>query len=380
MVTYSVTDAGGNANTATRTVTVEDTTNPVLSLLGDSNHTHNLNTAWVEPGYDANDTLDGNLTASVSISGTVDVNSTGTYILNYSVSDTAGNQADINRTVNVVHMGPWIFTNAGATGRLGPTQAQIDANYSATSLEGAVTINSTHQGIQEWAVPASGTYRIEVFGARGGGTNGSPNSGGLGAIMRGSFSLSESDQLKILVGQMGSQYIYDGSGGGGTFVTTLSNSPLIIAGGGGGSTQYGTENGGDAVITTVGGSSTQSTGNGGTNGAGGIASSNAGSGAGLLTDGGGGSHTLHKGYSFINGGQGGQGYYHLGFDGGFGGGATTHGGGWGGAGGGGYSGGGADSTGDGGGGGGSYNSGTNHDNQAGVNDGHGKVIITYIGN
>ena len=121
LITYSVTDAGGNSNSATRTVTVEDTTNPVLFLIGDSNYTHGLNTAWVDPGYDANDTLDGNLTASVSITVHCDVNTTGTYTLNYSVSDTAGNQADINRTVNVQPMGPWTFTNAGATGRLGPT-------------------------------------------------------------------------------------------------------------------------------------------------------------------------------------------------------------------------------------------------------------------
>ena len=80
----------------------------------------------MDPGYDANDTLDGNLTASVSISGALDVNTTGTYTLNYSVSDTAGNQADINRTVNVQPMGPWTFTNAGATGRLGPTQELIN--------------------------------------------------------------------------------------------------------------------------------------------------------------------------------------------------------------------------------------------------------------
>ena len=40
IITYSVTDAGGNSNSATRTVTVEDTTNPVLSLIGDSNYTH----------------------------------------------------------------------------------------------------------------------------------------------------------------------------------------------------------------------------------------------------------------------------------------------------------------------------------------------------
>ena len=31
-----------------------------------------------------------------------------------------------------------------------------------------MTINSTHQGIQEWTVPAAGTYSIEAFGAKGG--------------------------------------------------------------------------------------------------------------------------------------------------------------------------------------------------------------------
>ena len=49
-----------------------------------------------------------------------------------------------------VDLSTYIFTNAGATGRFGPTQAQIDAAYLGTSLEGAVTINT--QGIQEWTV------------------------------------------------------------------------------------------------------------------------------------------------------------------------------------------------------------------------------------
>ena len=72
--------------------------------------------------------------------------------------------------------------------------------------------------------------------------------------------------------------------------------------------------------------------------------------------------------------------------GGFGGGGGQS---WGGGagGGGGYSGGGGSGWSGGspnsnapGGGGGSYNAGTNQDNQSGVNEGHGKVIISFIGN
>jgi hypothetical protein len=70
--------------------------------------------AWVDPGWDAQDTLDGNLTSSVSISGTVNVTTTGAYTLNYAVADTAGNQASVTRTVNVV-VGSWDKTFGGTS-------------------------------------------------------------------------------------------------------------------------------------------------------------------------------------------------------------------------------------------------------------------------
>jgi hypothetical protein len=382
-VTYSVTDAGGNSNSVTRTVTVQDNTAPSLTLIGDSNFTHNLNTAWVDPGYDAQDSLDGNLTSSVSITGSVDVNSTGTYTLNYSVSDTTGNQADINRTVNVAPMGPWTFTNAVATGRFGPTQAQIDANYSGTSLEGAVTINSTHQGIQEWTVPAGGSYRIEVYGAEGGkNTENLNNTPGRGAIMKGDFILDGNTLFKILVGQQGENAAGTAGSGGGTFVTKSNNDPIIIAGGGSGGHRHKFLNLQNATISPNGVSSLVSGGTGGTNGAGGNASGTGGGGGAGLTGNptgiGWASGAIPTAESFVNGGTGG-GRASNGGNGGFGGGAGSHN--YSEAGGaGGYSGGGTGNNPEPGGGGGSFNSGTNQDNQAGVNDGHGKVIITYIGN
>ena len=58
--------------------------------------------AWAGPGATGHDARDGNITSSVTITGTVDMNTTGTYVLTYSVADAAGNTASANRTVTVV--------------------------------------------------------------------------------------------------------------------------------------------------------------------------------------------------------------------------------------------------------------------------------------
>jgi formylglycine-generating enzyme required for sulfatase activity len=101
VLTYSVADAAGNEANASRTVTVVDTTNPVLTLLGDANMSQAKDSAWVDPGATASDSLDGNLTSSITITGTVDVNTTGVYTLTYSISDGASNEANATRTVHV---------------------------------------------------------------------------------------------------------------------------------------------------------------------------------------------------------------------------------------------------------------------------------------
>ena len=85
----------------------------------------------------------------------------------------------------------YTFTNAGVTGRDGPTQAQIDTNYTGTNLANSVSINI--RGIQEWTVPANGNYFLEVWGAQGGrgGVDDSIVEGGLGARIKGIFNLSQ---------------------------------------------------------------------------------------------------------------------------------------------------------------------------------------------
>ena len=126
-----------------------------------------------------------------------------------------------------------VFTNLGASGRLGPTS--LGSSYSGQDHDGQVTLVS---GIQQWTVPKTGDYRIEAIGAAGGyglrSNNGQYR--GRGARLRGNFRLSRGETIQILVGQEGSINVRGQScgSGGGTFVVTGRNTPLIIAGGGGG--------------------------------------------------------------------------------------------------------------------------------------------------
>jgi formylglycine-generating enzyme required for sulfatase activity len=71
-------------------------------LFGGAAITREVGLAWAEPGVEAHDARDGNITGLIVVTGTVDMNSTGTYLLTYTVQDGAGNTASTTRTVTVV--------------------------------------------------------------------------------------------------------------------------------------------------------------------------------------------------------------------------------------------------------------------------------------
>jgi hypothetical protein len=269
----------------------------------------------------------------------------------------------------------WTFTNAGVTGRNGPNITQVRSAYSSESwTQNNDYLSMTVAGMQDWTVPQSGNYQIEAFGAAG--TSGGSGPGGLGARMRGDFSLNRGEVIRILVGQTPSG---DARGGGGSFVVASPYNTLasarIVAGGGGGADLDGSSNSaGGAGQTGTTGQNSQATngGNtGGSNGAGGgsAGGSDGGGGGGFTGNGGG----TNPGFSFTSGGLGSS--NNAGFGGG--GGVNNAGGG-----GGGYSGGagGRDGSGGlgGGGGAGSVNNGTNQSNSAGARSGNGQVIITRL--
>ena len=102
-VTYDVSDSAGNSATqVTRTVTVSDTTSPVITLVGEASVSIDQGSTYTDAGATASDSLDGDITSSIVTVNNVDANTAGTYTITYNVTDSSGNAAtQVTRTVTV---------------------------------------------------------------------------------------------------------------------------------------------------------------------------------------------------------------------------------------------------------------------------------------
>ena len=90
----------------------EDTTAPVITLVGANPLTINLQSTYVDPGATATDNEDGTISSGQIIVDASDVNEDkeGTYTVSYSVTDAAGNSGTATRTVivqNALVSSPW---------------------------------------------------------------------------------------------------------------------------------------------------------------------------------------------------------------------------------------------------------------------------------
>ena len=105
-ITYTVKDSSGNKTTVTRTVKFDDPVPPELKLKGSTHIKVNLGTGFKEPGWEALDNCDGDMTGKVEVSGSVNPNAAGTYVLTYTVKDSYGNTARQERKVTVEEKKP----------------------------------------------------------------------------------------------------------------------------------------------------------------------------------------------------------------------------------------------------------------------------------
>ncbi|GHU08160.1 hypothetical protein FACS189431_3910 [Alphaproteobacteria bacterium] len=272
------------------TITLNDS-DPMSVLVG---------TTFTDPGATANDNVDGDLTSAIVTTGSVNTSVLGQYTLTYTVTNTANQTTTKTRTVNV-----------------------------ASTVEFDCT-----KTVVPWTVPFNGRYKLDVWGAEGGGkTNplsgyeaqiASIGVGGKGGYSTGLINLTAGTTLYIAVGCHGwggytgnlieggwngggtahgsSVSEPGGSGGGGTDIRVGTNSlyarAIVAGGGGGGGEDSGDVYGNGGGLTGVGTNTAIYNGTQTTGGQGGSSST--------LT---GGSFGQGANVALADGGSGGGGWY-----------------------------------------------------------------------
>ncbi|MDG1354948.1 MAG: DUF5011 domain-containing protein, partial [Opitutales bacterium] len=145
VLSYNYTDSNGNAaSTVTRTVTVVDTTAPVLTITGDQNITHEAGQVYSDANASWSDHVDGS--GTVTASDSVDINTPGSYVLSYNYTDSNGNAASTaTRTVTVVDTTAPVLTISGdqnITQEAG--QVYLDANATwSDHVDGSGTVTAS---------------------------------------------------------------------------------------------------------------------------------------------------------------------------------------------------------------------------------------------
>ena len=110
-------------------VVVPDTGAPTITLVGSSTINIEEGDSYTDAGASASDEVDGDISSSITTSGSVDASTPGTYTLTYSVSDAAGNTVELTRTI-IVAVATRI-TELAATGRVSeqtPAEARSTIN------------------------------------------------------------------------------------------------------------------------------------------------------------------------------------------------------------------------------------------------------------
>jgi hypothetical protein len=132
-IVYNVTAQNGTI--ANWTVTIEKA-KPEITLLGDAVVALDNGCAYVEAGFTAKDNQDADITSAVVVTGTVDVNTAGQYILTYTVKDALQNESSVTRTINV---------SATACSKLGIASNTIDGFviYPNPVKDGRVYVQTT---------------------------------------------------------------------------------------------------------------------------------------------------------------------------------------------------------------------------------------------
>lgn len=154
--TVNVQDSADDVWSSTSFIAPSVSPVPVITLAGGSTINHPHGSTYVDPGYTATDSVDGVITNDVQITGVVNVNDVGQYILSYDVINSTNDSAQtVFRTVNVVDQTAPVISLIGPASvshtlglpytDLGATASDaVDGNLTSSLVPGGfVDVNNT---------------------------------------------------------------------------------------------------------------------------------------------------------------------------------------------------------------------------------------------
>ena len=154
---YVVYDSDGNKAEVSITITVVYTDTSAPMIAGVANKTIVVGEEFTaEDGVSASDAIDGDLTSSIKITGSVDVWTIGEYSLVYEVSDKAGNKATSTRVVTV-GLGNFVFEDNSLS-----SSEYVDGKLEATVSSGEINTTLTSYGLAELRFKASSADASEL--------------------------------------------------------------------------------------------------------------------------------------------------------------------------------------------------------------------------
>lgn len=173
--------AGTQTNLFTVTGRLADVTPPVITVTGNNPASVTQGLAYTDAGATALDDMDGDVTASVVVTGLpIDTNVLGANTVTYTVTDAAGNTATATRTVNVVAapLIPGVTVNSQTAVVATPTITGTVTDPTATVsvvVDAQPAVNATVNPDGTWSATVAtalvnGTYDVQASATNANGT------------------------------------------------------------------------------------------------------------------------------------------------------------------------------------------------------------------
>lgn len=145
-----------------RKISITDKIPPEIKLNDGDVVQVELNSEFVDPGFEVTDNIDENLKDLVKVTGSVDTKKVGTYEIKYEVSDSSSNKTEVTRKV-IVYKKVTIIKNANTVAEKGSEDNKFNyTNYTNTVTK--LNFNNTGFYIEGYYKDYVGDYKLKISG------------------------------------------------------------------------------------------------------------------------------------------------------------------------------------------------------------------------